>query len=88
MNLAHGTLTRALGVQGDENVIQGLQDAVRGMKPGGKRRVLIPPEVGYAPDTTKEPQPPTYATKRQLLNHSRESLLFELQLKSVTKGTG
>lgn len=65
--------------QGDMKYIRGLQDALRGMKTGGKRRALIPPEQGYL-STSLQPQPPTFATQRQLQNHAREPLMFELQL--------
>lgn len=63
-------------------VIEGLQDAIVGMRQGGKRRVLIPPELGYV-SSVLQPQPPTFATKRQLANHSSESLLFEIELLRV-----
>jgi FKBP-type peptidyl-prolyl cis-trans isomerase len=32
---------------GSGEVIEGLEAALVGMKQGGKRRVLVPPEVGY-----------------------------------------
>jgi FKBP-type peptidyl-prolyl cis-trans isomerase len=52
------------------------------MQQGGKRRVLVPPEAGYV-SSVLQPQPPTFATKRQLANHSSEPLLFEIQLLRV-----
>jgi FKBP-type peptidyl-prolyl cis-trans isomerase len=67
---------------GSGDVIEGLQDALVGMRQGGKRRVLIPPELGYV-SSVLQPQPPTFATKRQLANHSSESLLFEIELLRV-----
>lgn len=51
-----------------------------------RRRVLVPPEAGYV-SSVLLPQPPTYATKRQLANHSSEPLLFEVQLLRVLPGT-
>lgn len=67
---------------GSGEVIEGLEDALIGMRQGGKRRVLIPPELGYV-SSVLQPQPPTFATKRQLANHSSESLLFEIALLRV-----
>lgn len=32
---------------GSGDVIEGLETAVVGMRQGGKRRILVPPEVGY-----------------------------------------
>eukprot|EP00891_Asterochloris_glomerata_P007084 jgi/Astpho2/7084/e_gw1.00107.237.1_t len=69
---------------GDGSTIRGLSEAVAGMREGGKRRCLIPPSVGYAHGRSElAPQMPTFATKRQLLNHSNEPLLFEIQLLKV-----
>lgn len=60
------------------NVIQGLREAIAGMKKNGKRRVLVPPELGYI-NGDLEPQMPTFATKRQVENHKSEALLFEIE---------
>lgn len=58
-----------------------------GLKAGGKRRILVPPESGYATEAgallEAEPRMPTFATKRQLANHQTEPLLFEVQLVRV-----
>ena len=48
---------------GDPAVLPGLSDAVRGMRPGGKRRALVPPPAGYGGHPGGLPQPPTFATK-------------------------
>ena len=78
------TATIPSWLQGDGSTIPGLSEALAGMREGGKRRCLIPPSVGYAGGRSElAPQMPTFATKRQLLNHSNEPLLFEIQLLKV-----
>ena len=75
---------RWCGTQGTGDLIPGLEEALVGMKPGAKRRAMIPPQLGYSgPNAELQPQPPTFATKRQLLNHSNEALLFEVQLLKI-----
>jgi len=66
-------------MQGD-SVVPGFVDGIEGMKVGGKRRILVPPALGYASGDKLQPQMPTFATQRQLANHVREPLLFEIQL--------
>ncbi len=67
--------------------LQGLEEVLVGMAPGGKRRALIPPAAGYASPAqggaAPQPQPPTFATKRQLEVHRNEPLLFEVALLRV-----
>jgi hypothetical protein len=78
------TNTSFCSLQGRGEIIPGLEEVLEGMRPGGKRRALIPPELGYATNpNAAQPQPPTFATKRQLLNHAKEPLLFEVQLLKV-----
>ena len=69
--------------QGKHEVIQGLEELVEGIRPGGKRRAIIPPEAGYVHPDTDQPQLPTFSAKRQILNHAGEALLFEVQLLRV-----
>ena len=57
-------------VVGGGGVIQGFSDGVVGMKVGGKRKVVIPSELGYGPDA-HGPIP------------GGSTLVFELQLISV-----
>lgn len=67
---------------GDGSVIEGLEAALIGMRQGGKRRVLVPPEAGYVSNVL-QPQMPTFGTRRQLASHASEPLLFELELLRV-----
>lgn len=67
---------------GDGTLIPGLEEVLVGMATGGRRRALVPPEQGYT-SSALGPQPPTFATRRQLANHSREPLLFEVELLRV-----
>jgi hypothetical protein len=44
---------------------------------------VVPPEVGYASNPEAQPRMPSFATKRQLENHAKEALMFEVQLVRV-----
>jgi FKBP-type peptidyl-prolyl cis-trans isomerase len=63
-----------------KSTIPGLVDGMQGIRPGGKRRILIPPSQGYSAGVGQMPEMPTFATSRQLSNHKNEPLLFEVQL--------
>ncbi|KAL6628974.1 hypothetical protein ACP70R_028739 [Stipagrostis hirtigluma subsp. patula] len=65
-----------------KEMIRGLKDVLIGMKVGGKRRALIPPEVGYI-DETLQPIPDEFGPRRSLLSHAKEPLVFEVQLLKV-----
>lgn len=67
----------------DSVTIPGLVEALEGMHEGGKRRILVPPALGYEQGSSKEPKMPTFSTQRQVENHRQEPLLFELQLRRV-----
>jgi FKBP-type peptidyl-prolyl cis-trans isomerase len=56
---------------GTGQVIKGFDEAVRGMKPGGKRRATIPPEFGYGTRGAGNVIPPN------------STLVFEVELVSV-----
>lgn len=60
----------------------GLEAALDGMRVGGKRRILVPPSLGYT-QPSLEPQPPGFAARRQVASNSRNPLLFEVQLLRV-----
>lgn len=82
--MCHNCVINGIAGQGNGDIIPGLEEVLAGMKPGGKRRALIPPALGYVSNPNNaQPQPPTFATKRQLLNHANEPLLFEIQLLKI-----
>lgn len=64
-------------------MVPGLESALVGMRPGARRRALIPPEVGYLAAPGLQPAMPTFGTQRQLENHKNEPLLFEFQMLRV-----
>lgn len=58
---------------GAGNVIQGWDQGVAGMKPGGRRLLVVPPDLGYG----AQGQPPTIAPN--------ETLAFVVDLEDVKK---
>jgi hypothetical protein len=66
----------------DGRLIPGLDELLTGMRPGEKRRALVPPELGYV-GKGMEPQPPEFGQKRQVEVHAREPLVFEVKLIKV-----
>ncbi|XP_020207652.1 peptidyl-prolyl cis-trans isomerase FKBP17-1, chloroplastic [Cajanus cajan] len=52
-------------VLGSSKVITGIEVAVRSMKVGGIRRIIIPPSLGYQ-NTSQEPIPPNFFDRQRL----------------------
>ncbi|XP_058078189.1 peptidyl-prolyl cis-trans isomerase FKBP17-1, chloroplastic-like, partial [Magnolia sinica] len=82
-------------VVGSGKVISGIEAAVKSMKVGGIRRVIIPPSQGYQ-NTSQEPIPPNFFDRQRLFttifNPTRltngegstlGTLIFDIELVSV-----
>ncbi len=61
---------------GAGQVIPGWDEGVAGMKEGGRRKLVIPPDLAYGPQGS----PPAIGPN--------ETLVFVIDLQKVTKGTG
>jgi hypothetical protein len=81
---------------GDGSVIRGFEEAVRGMRVGGVRRVIVPVELGY-PDgdyNRAGPKPSTFSGKRALSfvlkNQGMidKTLMFDVELLRLGKKGG
>ena len=75
-------------VVGDDSVIAAFNEAVLGMKRGGIRRIIVPPEIGY-PETgfaTTKPVPTTFSGRRALdfvlknQGMMDKTLLFDIEI--------
>eukprot|EP00965_Chrysotila_dentata_P229445 6197202-Pleurochrysis_carterae.AAC.2 len=50
---------------------QGIEEALHSMHPGGRRRIVLPPNLGYTGD--KGPMPPAARDRDQLFDNVRDS---------------
>ncbi|GAQ82985.1 FKBP-type peptidyl-prolyl cis-trans isomerase family protein [Klebsormidium nitens] len=64
---------------GAGQVPQGVEQGVLGMCIGGRRRILVPPKLGWINDGVL-PRPTSGAAERRLLRHTNEPLLFEIEI--------
>lgn len=67
-----------------DSVPRAVAPALVGMREGGRRRVLVPPQLGWTGDTVL-PKPGTFGAGRRLENHRSEPLLFEADLVRIRK---
>mmetsp|Transcript_11854 Transcript_11854/g.15503 ORF Transcript_11854/g.15503 Transcript_11854/m.15503 type:complete len:257 (-) Transcript_11854:448-1218(-) len=82
-------------VLGKGTMIQGLEEGLVGMKKGGVRQIVIPPELGYPPSDPKHervgPKPTTFSGQRALdfvLENQGmvdKTLLINVSLKRIDK---
>lgn len=75
-------------------MVPGLVEVISGMKPGSRRRCLIPPNVGYYADMMDsprsqmarlEPLPKGFGPRRQIISNGRQPLVFEVEVLKVYK---
>lgn len=70
-----------------KKIIKGLDEAVRGMRAGGLRRINIPPSMAFVEgvdDGKPGPIPKDFGPKRQILTRlDRETWYFEIQMLKV-----
>ena len=63
---------------------RGVSPALYGMREGGKRRILVPPNAGWVNDDVK-PRAPSFGASRRLANHREEPLLVEVDVLRIRK---
>ncbi|CAN8067251.1 unnamed protein product [Agarophyton chilense] len=69
---------------GAGQVVKGFEAGIWGMKEGGRRRFIVPPELGYVDGTRGAgPIPPDFGAKRSLSSHAKEALIFEVQVVKI-----
>jgi hypothetical protein len=71
---------------GTGSVIPGFEKALAGLHPGSRRRIVVPPALGYTKGTSTAspgPIPPDWGARRSLGAHAREPILFEVLIERV-----
>lgn len=71
-------------VLGNDELIPGLERGLLGLRRGGKRRLVVPPALGFVRDGLR-PRPPNYGARRQIAVHAKEPFLFEVSVLDVKK---
>eukprot|EP00210_Caulerpa_lentillifera_P001085 g1046.t1 len=56
--------------------------SIEGMREGSRRRILVPPRLGWT-DAGVNPRPDTFGGTRRLASHKNEPLLFEIEIKRI-----
>jgi FKBP-type peptidyl-prolyl cis-trans isomerase FkpA len=64
-------------ILGQNAVIAGFDQGIRGMKPGGKRRLIIPPALGYGADPVKD-------NAGRVVIPGNSTLIFDVELVTVS----
>ncbi|CAE7853394.1 FKBP16-1 [Symbiodinium sp. KB8] len=72
-----------IGDKGDK-VIEGIKKALIGMRVGGTRRVIVPPNLGFVSDDLA-PKPNDWGRQRQIDRFKKKDWVIELRLKALRK---
>eukprot|EP00435_Cladocopium_sp_Y103_P067021 s463_g29.t1 len=70
-----------IGKKGDK-VIEGVKKAMIGMRVGGTRRVIVPPNLGYVSDDLA-PKPVDWGRQTQIQRAKNKNFVIELRLKTL-----
>ena len=70
-----------IGNKGDK-VIEGVKKAMIGMRVGGTRRVIVPPNLGYVSDDLA-PKPVDWGRQTQIQRAKNKNFVIELRLKTL-----
>ena len=74
-------------VLGAANLPRAVTPCVVGMRKGGIRRILVPPNLGWVDDSVV-PKPDSFGAARRLENYRDGPLLFEIEVVRVSNGKG
>lgn len=72
-------------ILGNGELILGLEQGLLGLRPGAKRRLVVPPSLGFVREGLR-PRPPSYGARRQISVHAKEPFLFEVYVLDVKRG--
>jgi len=65
-------------ILGQQAVIAGFDEGIRGMKAGGKRRLIVPPALGYGANPVTDPR------TGAVVIPGNSTLIFDVELVTVT----
>ena len=65
-------------------LLPAVEQAISGMRVGGKRRILVPPALGFTSASTL-PQPTSAAAGRRLKTVENKPFLFEIEVIRIRK---
>mmetsp|Transcript_7915 Transcript_7915/g.17511 ORF Transcript_7915/g.17511 Transcript_7915/m.17511 type:complete len:263 (-) Transcript_7915:67-855(-) len=74
-----------VGAEKSSPVVRGVQEGVLGMRVGGTRRLIVPPELAYAAYGKDElaPLPEDWGKKRQIERLKNQPFIFEIKLRAL-----